>query len=266
MQRQVVPRNAGVGCEDCCSAPLWRSGDHVRRRVVCSRCGSCSETTADPWEQVNSISCEGCELVDVCTSRPTAAALAMSSEHSLDDDTAIIVRLLLFSDYHELRDGYEVLSAPSRYLRFFVPPKHLSSSALRYLTDLDYSNRYALGAYQKDDPTQQGIGIARWSREPSEPTRAEAAVVVADEWHGRGVGRALLISLVDSASEKGISTFTADVLWANHQLISSLRSRGATIKAAEPGVARVEFDLTAAQEDFDRSDLNAMLTTAAEYI
>lgn len=186
----------------------------------------------------------------------------MQRSFELTDGTPILIRRVLPSDRHELAAAYEALSSESRRLRFFSPPAHLSEALLDYLTDLDFVNRYALVARTADD--QKGLGIARWIRDSEEPTKAAAAVTVADDWQGRGIGTQLLLALVEDARAAGIDTFVAEVLWDNQVMLDPLRRLGAEIAASEPGVARVEVDLPDAQT-FGESALRQMLHSAARH-
>jgi GNAT superfamily N-acetyltransferase len=161
----------------------------------------------------------------------------------LGDGTRIGIRVLVPGDRDALAEAYEALSERSRRLRFFSPPKHLSPALLDYLTTLDYRDQFALVAFVEED--QEGIGLARWTRDRDHPTEAEAAVVVLDDWQHRGVGSALLTALIDEAVAAGIEVFTADVLWENRIILDPVRALGARIGPLEPGVARVEFDLPA---------------------
>ncbi len=160
----------------------------------------------------------------------------------LRDGSEVVLRCLVPADREPLATAYEVLSEESRRRRFFSPPKHLSPGLLDYLTDLDHDERFAVVAFEPTSP-KVGLGLARWVRDRTDPTRAEPAVAVIDSWHHRGLGTALLTALVDAAGSKGITTFVADVLWENEAILDPLRALGARVSAAEPGVASIEFDL-----------------------
>lgn len=183
---------------------------------------------------------------------------------STRDGAALILRPLLPSDRQELAKGYDQLSDESRRRRFFSPPSRLSSSLLDYLTDLDFDQRFALVAQLSDDPEMRGLGVARWVRDRTDPTKAEAAVTVADEWQGRGIGTQLLLALVEAAAERGITAFVADVLWENAALLDSLRELGARVSRSEPGVARVEFDLPEPGADLAGTAIHELLVASAE--
>ncbi len=199
----------------------------------------------------------------MCESRPTSAARSHSLEVEVSDGTAVVIRLLLRGDRTELQQAYEHLSEASKQLRFFLPPKHLSKAHLAYLTDLDYDQRFALAAYERDDPSHRGLGVARWVRDHDEPSRAEAAVVVIDEMQGRGIGTVLLRSLVREAVAHGITTFTADIRWDNRKLLEKLTGLGAAIRPAEPGVADVELRLPITDDELGGPALHHLFLTAA---
>lgn len=180
----------------------------------------------------------------------------------LKDGTPVILRLLLPTDRDELARSYDQLSQESRRLRFFSPPARLSQSHLDYLTELDYNQRFALVAYAQDDQRMAGLGVARWVRDRDDPTRAEAAVTVVDDWQGRGLGTQLVLALIDEARSKGITTFVADVLWENDAVLEPLRRLGARVQAEGPGVARVELDLPATDDEFTNSAIRHVLAVS----
>lgn len=184
--------------------------------------------------------------------------------HTLRDGGRVLVRSLQPGDRDEIAAGYEQLSPASRRLRFFNAPNHLSERLLDYLTDVDGVNRVALVARAIDEPGAPGVAIARYARDHSDPTRAEAAVTVLDTHRNRGIATILLTSLVDRAVANDISTFTASVMWENKMLLTSLREFGAVVVADEPGVAAVSVDLPHDADEFAGSTLQQMLHTIAE--
>ena len=80
---------------------------------------------------------------------------------------------------------------------------------------------------------------------------------------GRGIGTALLRSLVSEAVAHGITTFTADIRWDNRALLEKLGSLGAAIRPAEPGVADVELRLPITDDDLGGPALHHLFVTAA---
>jgi GNAT superfamily N-acetyltransferase len=119
------------------------------------------------------------------------------------------------SDRELLEQGFERLSPQSRYRRFFSPVAHLSKRQLDYLTDVDHHDHEALVAV---DPDTGGlVGVARYVR--TEPGIAEPAIVVSDDWQGRGLGALLLDALADRAREEGVESFVAPILAENRGAI-----------------------------------------------
>src|SRR5262245_21516130 len=65
--------------------------------------------------------------------------------------------------------------------------------------------------------------------EPAAPgiaAEAELAIAVADAWHGRGVGRALLREALAWATSHGIRSLVASIRWGNAAMLGLLRSTG----------------------------------------
>jgi predicted N-acetyltransferase YhbS len=136
----------------------------------------------------------------------------------LRDGTPVLLRLLAPEDKELLRRGFERLSPESRYARFLGSKDSLSDDELRYLTEIDQETHFALGAIREagdDQGEPVGLGIARFIKLSDEPATAEAAIAVADEVHGRGLGKLLFLRLCAAAAERGIERFRCDVLGSN---------------------------------------------------
>jgi GNAT superfamily N-acetyltransferase len=133
----------------------------------------------------------------------------------------VLIRPIRPEDKEGLLAGLHELTLESRYRRFFSPVSELSARQLRYLTEVDHHTHEALVAIDLD--SQKGIGVARFIRWTSEPTVAEAAVAVLDDWQSRGLGTALLNALAARAREEGIERFSASVLAGNSRMLELVR-------------------------------------------
>ena len=98
------------------------------------------------------------------------------------------MRPLVDDDRKRLVDAFYRLSEGSRYRRFFAPVRDLSEETLDYLVEIDHHDHEAIVAL--DAESGDLIGVARYVRQAPGSERAEAAVVVADDWQGLGLGRA----------------------------------------------------------------------------
>jgi len=250
--------NSQDRCPACGSPALLPAGPAGEVRAVCGHCGRCWQTGAGPVE-VDTLACPGCSQRAVCESRPTALVEEASSVHHLADGTRVLVRPFLYSDRHELAQGYQQLSGESRRRRFFFAPAALSDDDLEYLANIDYRDHFALAAVALDTPGDPGVGVARYIRAPDRPTHAEAAVTVLDSYQRRGLGTLLLLLLADQAQRNGITTFDSYVLWDNLEVLDALRAAGARVEPDEPGIARVEIDIPAPEEPTRRSGIRAAL-------
>ena len=150
--------------------------------------------------------------------RPRTAALR--------DGTRVEIRAIRPEDRSGLAEGFERLSPESRYRRFFTGASKLGERELDYLVNVDHHDHEALLAI--DPASRDGVGVARYVR--TGPETAEPAVVVADDWQGRGVGSALLRRLVQRARSEGIRRFEAPVLAGNVEAIRALEHLGHTVQ------------------------------------
>jgi nucleotide-binding universal stress UspA family protein/RimJ/RimL family protein N-acetyltransferase len=143
---------------------------------------------------------------------------------TLRDGSQIAIRPIAPDDRDAIAEGLRRLSPESRYRRFFAPVAELSERNLDYLTRVDHRRHEALVALDADTGT--GVGVARFVR--TAHGEAEPAMVVADDWHRRGVAKALLEALVVRAREEGIHRFVAPVLAENVDAMRVLERLGAT--------------------------------------
>src|SRR3954451_13881222 len=125
----------------------------------------------------------------------------------LRDGSRVIVRPVRPEDREMFAAGFQRMSGESRYRRFMSHKKKLSERELDFFTRLDHDLHEAVGAIDVD--SGEGVGVARMHRHPDDPSLAEAAVTIADDWQGRGLGGLLLDRLVKRARQLGVTHFDA---------------------------------------------------------
>lgn len=133
----------------------------------------------------------------------------------LADGATILVRPIEPADQHQLELGFHQLGAMSRYEYFRRPVDHISAEELAYYTQVDHRDHEAIVA--ADAQTGEGIGVARYARDPGDPRQARFACTVIDSWQGRGVGAILADHLADRARAAGIARFRALLLVGNER-------------------------------------------------
>ncbi len=96
------------------------------------------------------------------------------------------------------------------------PKARLSEGELRYLTDVDGIDHFALGAVRRHLMSKdEGVGSARFVRLANEPDVAEPAVTVLDDYQGKGLGSILLQRLIEAAWERDVRWFRSELLAEN---------------------------------------------------
>lgn len=110
------------------------------------------------------------------------------------------------------------LSEETRYFRFMRMLNELTPEMLVRFTQIDYDREMALIAlFTPAGGEEVEVGVTRYSLEPDGES-AEFALVVADEWQGRGVGSHLLEMLIDYARQRGVRQLFGEVLLKNEPM------------------------------------------------
>ena len=162
----------------------------------------------------------------------------------LRDGEKVSLRPIEPGDRERLRRGFDRLGPESRYRRFFSPVDHLTESQLDFLTRVDHHDHEAIVAIHDGEIR----GVARYVRAAEGARSAEVAVVVADDWQGRGLGTHLLDSLSRRARSDGVHTFTAAALSENRAVIDLLGGLGSTV-TRQAGGGQVELEIELEGED-----------------
>lgn len=117
---------------------------------------------------------------------------------------ALEIRPVSPQDASEVRAFYESLSADTLWLRYFVTTPPLERRDINWFVNVDHHDHVALVAVVTWGGVDCIIGEARSIRYAEDPETAEAAVVVADAWQGRGIGSRLVAELAAAAVRTGV--------------------------------------------------------------
>ena len=147
---------------------------------------------------------------------------------TLRDGTSLTVRPICSDDYQLELQFIRGLSARSAYLRLLSPRK-LTRQEIQRFVRIDYARELALIALAVVDDNVRQVGVARYAPE-SDGTSCDFGIVVADEWQGRGLGEALLASLVRAAAKAGVRELTGLTLADNVAMRGLARRLGFRIK------------------------------------
>jgi acetyltransferase len=117
------------------------------------------------------------------------------------------------------------LSPQARYFRFMQALPELTPELLTRFTRLDYDRELALIAVVDEGGREVEIAVARYGAPPAGDL-CWCAIVVADAWQRRGLGRRLLAHLLEAARARGFRKVEAEVMAENGPVIALLRGLG----------------------------------------
>jgi len=170
----------------------------------------------------------------------TDELVTLGAPIALRDGSRVRIRQGRRTDRKLLLRGFERLSPQSRYRRFLAPVQELSESAVRYLTEIDHHDHEAMIAL--DEQTGDGIGVARYVRDPNRPDVAEVAVTVIDDWQGKGLGTLLLEVISARARAEGITRFRALMLATNTTMMDLFEELD-RVQIIDRDLGRVEIEV-----------------------
>jgi len=137
----------------------------------------------------------------------------------LPDGTRLFLRPLRTSDLALAEQYFARLSEQTRYYRFMVQTPVLTAETLNRLVAALEDERAAVIvasiAHDNEDEVVGGARIVPTSHQGS----CEFALSVVDDWHGRGVGRALLREIVRCAGRLGYHRIEGTVLTMNTKML-----------------------------------------------
>ena len=117
------------------------------------------------------------------------------------------------------------MSEQSRYRRFMQHLPALTPQMLARFTQVDYDRELALIALDGAAPAEAIVAVARYVANPDRES-AEFAIAVADAWHGRGLGRAMMRALIACAKRRGFRRLLGIVLASNEPMLALSRQLG----------------------------------------
>jgi acetyltransferase len=117
------------------------------------------------------------------------------------------------------------LSDTSRHFRFMNTVRELTPEMLVRFTQIDYDREMALVAVHRHDDRDEQVAVVRYVTNPDGET-CEFAIVVADAWQCKGLGRRMLEMLIEVARARGLKLMTGDILATNQAMLNLCRALG----------------------------------------
>jgi acetyltransferase len=153
------------------------------------------------------------------------------------DATPVTIRAIGAADFELEKQFVERLSPATGYQRL-MSTRRLSPDELKRFTDIDYEREMALIATIAVEERERQIGVARYVKDEGVPGDAEFAIVLADDWQGRGLGRKLLANLLAAAKSQGVRRLVGTALSSNSGMLALARRMGFRL-ALDPASATI---------------------------
>ena len=178
------------------------------------------------------------------------ASGTLSGDLCLRDGMTVSARPVTRDDEAAIWEFLTDLSLDSRRLRFFGVAIDLRKQAHTGAAG-DHADHHGVLALA---PGSGVVGHAVYVRVPGSE-RAEVAVVVADDLHHLGLATMLMIRLAQSAEDRQITTFFAEVLAENSDMLAVFRDGFDAVSVTARDVIEIEFPTSswrAAHARFER--------------
>ena len=124
---------------------------------------------------------------------------------TLSDGSAVFIRPIKPTDGPLLLDFFNRLSRETIFFRFLTNLRELQPEVLKRLVEIDYETHFALAAIVTEDTKESIIGTCRYIVKEN-GSHAELAVVLRDDWQGKGLGKEMVIRVVNIARSKGLAS------------------------------------------------------------
>ena len=136
------------------------------------------------------------------------------------------------------------LSPASRHNRLLGGMIQITREYIEQLTTVDFARDMALAAALMLEDREVLIGVARYVLD-ADGRECEFALVIADAWQGRGIGRRMMAKLIAVARGRGLQRIYGDVLSTNRHMLNFCRKLGfvPTRERDDPTVTRVTLEL-----------------------
>ncbi|MDP2792697.1 MAG: bifunctional acetate--CoA ligase family protein/GNAT family N-acetyltransferase [Sulfurisoma sp.] len=163
----------------------------------------------------------------------------LASHYQTADGRTVTIRPIKPEDAGIENEFVRKLSPETKYFRFMNTLRELGQSQLIRLTQIDYDREMAFIALTEKDGQEIEIGVCRYATNPDGES-CEFAIVVADDWQGKGLARRLMGELIETARGRGLKYMNGDFLGENGRMLAFVQSLGFVLSPhpEDPGLKR----------------------------
>jgi acyl-CoA hydrolase/GNAT superfamily N-acetyltransferase len=151
---------------------------------------------------------------------------SLETRRTTREGLQILLRPVKMSDEPLLKDFFYALSDQSTYRRFISQRKDMPHERLQEFVIIDYTREMViLVVLEHEERNDEIIAVGQYGIDERLHT-AEVALVVRDDYQGRGIGGELLGLLTHQAKNQGLLGFTAEVLIENYPMLRLFEKMG----------------------------------------
>jgi acetyltransferase len=160
----------------------------------------------------------------------------------LSDGTEVILRPMRPEDEPMIGEFLRTLSEETLRQRYFVDHLNITHEMLVRFTNNDYDREIAIVAELSVGKKKRIIGVGRLTGE-ADRGRSEFAVVVHDDYQGRGLGFKLTDTIIGIAQEKGLKEISGFIDAKNRRMLRVVGELGFIAESTLDCVTTVKLPL-----------------------
>jgi acetyltransferase len=161
---------------------------------------------------------------------------------ALPDGKEVLLRPIRPEDESMEHEMLTTLSEETLRTRFFHTVKNITHEMHVRLCNIDYDREMAIVAEIREDDKRKIIGMGRLIIESTFKS-AEYAVLVHDNYHGKGLGYKLMDVLIGIAQDKGLEELYGFVQTGNRQMLKICKRLGFAVESLPEHICRVRLVL-----------------------
>ncbi len=161
----------------------------------------------------------------------------------LTDGTEVILRPIRPEDEPLEHEMLSTVSEATLRSRFYQNLKHISHAMHVRSCHIDYDREMAIVAEIRTDQKKRLIGIGSLAIDTNGGVSGEFAVIVHDDFGGRGLASKLLDVLIGIAAERGLKEFYGFVEPTNGRMTALCEKLGMTRRRVSEDLVRVSLTL-----------------------
>ena len=160
----------------------------------------------------------------------------------LNNGPAVVIRPIRPEDEPLMDELLRTSSENTLTMRFFRKLSDMPHDQLTKYCHVDYDRELSFVAVIREGDREKITGEVRMSKLPDQEN-AEMAVIVGDQWQGKGIGNALCLQCLKIARESGIKKMSMEILQVNARMLSRSEKMGFKKVISDSDSVNVVLDL-----------------------